>query len=407
MDMRRGINHKKGKEKNIAYIKEIIFEHAPISRAEIADMLSLTPATITNNVALLLDTGMIREIPPEETPEEGSVGRRPIMLEYVADAKYVIGLEVSPRGIFVSVSDLTGHFIYQDKHIGGTYSDYEQTLLAIKNIIEKSLKESKISREKILGVGICCPGFIDRTTGFIKYGIWPQWENKNLPKDLQDELEFEICIDNNASVRAVYEGLFNKNRPATFAYLFVSKGIACPLMIQNSVLSRRVTGAGEIGHMVLDIHGPKCERCGNHGCLETFAGEDAIRKKCAQAIKNKEKTLLTELAQRPEEPTIEEIIAAVSENDKVVKDIMDLAVQYLAIGICNIIKFVSPEMVVVDAYIMSLSELRERFMNYVSDYLSNNKWYHVEFVFKPFDEFGGAKGSVALALKNFLLSDRH
>jgi Transcriptional regulator/sugar kinase len=406
MAVRRGINHTQGKKKNISYIKEIIFEHSPISRVEIADMMSLTPATITNNVSLLLETGIIREIHADDSPEDSAVGRRPIMLEFVADAKYVIGLEVSPRGILLSICDLNGHAVYENK-LEGNYRDYERTLQYMKDIIEESLEKSRVPHNKVLGVGICCPGFIDRETGFIKYGIWPEWENKNLLKDFQEITEFEVCVDNNASVRAIHEGLFNRNRPATFAYLFVSKGIACPLMIQNSVLSRRVTGAGEIGHMIMDIHGPRCERCGNFGCLETFAGEDAIRKNCAEAMKTNAKTLLAKSVKDPEKPTIEEIIAAASKKDKMVNEILDKAIQYLAVGICNIIKFVSPEMVVVDAYIMILPELKEKFLKYVSEYLSQNKWYKVEFVFKDFDEYGGAKGAVALALKNFLLSDRN
>lgn len=402
MAVRRGINHTQAKKRNLAYIKEIIYQNSPVSRGEIADMLTLTPATITNNVALLLESGLVHEIHSEDIPEDLSVGRRPIMLEFIADALYVIGVEISPRGIFLSLCNMRAEIIHESK-FDGDFNNYKKTLYEVSMLVETSIIQSGISREKIAGIGVSAPGFIDRDTGYIRYGFSTEWENKNLVKDLHDLVKLEVCVDNNASVRAIADGLLEKNRPGTFAYLFVSKGIACPLMIQNSVLSRRVTGAGEIGHMVIDVHGRKCERCGNYGCLETFAGEDAIRQACADAIAGKAKTVLNEIAAEPELPTIKEIITAASKGDKVVNKILEDAVWYLVIGLCNIIKFISPEMVVIDAYIMVLDELRDKFVKYFKEYLSENKWNKVEIVFKPFNEFGGARGSAALAIKNFVL----
>ncbi len=185
MAVRRGINHTQGKKKNLTYIKEIIYQYAPISRAEIADMLTLTPATITNNVTLLLETGLIHEIQPEEISEESSVGRRPIMLEFVADAKYVVGVEISPRGIFLAISNICADIIYESQ-IKGNCLDYGQTIHDVALFIETEITKAGISHNKIAGVGVSAPGFMDRDTGFIRYGIWPEWENKNLAKDLSE-----------------------------------------------------------------------------------------------------------------------------------------------------------------------------------------------------------------------------
>ncbi len=404
MAVRRGINHTQAKKRNLAYIKEIIYQNSPVSRGEIADMLTLTPATITNNVALLLESGLVHEIHSDDIPEDSSVGRRPIMLEFVAEAKYIIGVEISPRGIFLSICNVCAEIIHESK-IDGDFVNYKKTLSGVAAFIEASIMQAGIPRDKIAGIGVSAPGFIDRDTGYIRYGFLPEWENKNMAKDLSELVKLEVCVDNNASVRAIAEGLLEKNRPATFAYLFVSKGIACPLMIQNSVLSRRVTGAGEIGHMVIDVHGKKCERCGNYGCLETFAGEDAIKNECAEAIAKKAGTILTKIAADPKNPTIKEITIAASEGDKVVNDILENAIQYLVIGLCNIVKFISPEMVVIDAYIMVLDQLRDKFIRYFKEYLSENKWNKVELIFKPFNEFGGSRGSAALAIKNFILDN--
>ena len=71
---RTGNNQERVKIQNTESIKEIIYKYGPISRAEIADMLHLTPPTITTNVANLIQQGMVYECDSEEK-KESSVGQ--------------------------------------------------------------------------------------------------------------------------------------------------------------------------------------------------------------------------------------------------------------------------------------------------------------------------------------------
>lgn len=403
MTKNKGINHPQVKKRNLSLIKEIIYQYSPISRVTVAEMMTLTPATITNNVSLLIEAGLIREIKLDELPEDNAVGRRPIMLEFVADSSYVIGIEISPRGVFLCLCNVIGNVICQKK-IKINYLNYDQCICDVAASIETLIEESEVPRNKIVAIGVGVPGFIDHKTGFIKNGIWKEWQNRYVELDLHQKTGIPICIDNNATVRAVAEALFDKNRSATFAYLFLSRGIACPLMIQkDSDVSRMVAGSGEIGHMSIDINGPKCEWCGDYGCLNSFTGESGIRKRCAEAIAMNEDTILKDIAVNPKKPTIEEIVLAARREDKVVNDILDNAIKYLATGICNIIKFTSPEMVIVDAYIMTIDKLKNKFLEYIDIHLSQDRWGEVKFIFKPFNEYGGAIGSAAFAIKSYII----
>lgn len=403
MPTKKGINLPQVKKRNLSLIKEIIYQYSPISRANVAEMLSLTPATITNNVSLLIESSLVREISLDDIPEENGVGRRPIMLEFIAESSYVIGIEISPRGVFLCLCNAIGNVIGQKK-IKINYLNYEQCICDVASNIEVLIEDSKVPRNMITSIGVGIPGFIDHKTGFIKNGIWKEWQDKHVELDLHQKTGISVCIDNNATVRAVAEALFDKNRSATFAYLFVSRGICCPLMIQkNSDVSRMIAGSGELGHMSIDINGPKCEWCGDYGCLNTFTGESGIRKRCAEAIAMNADTILKDFAVNPENPTIEEIVLAALKEDKIVNDILDNAIKYLATGICNIIKFISPEMVIVDAYIMTIDQLKNKFLEYVEIHLAHDRWGEVKFIFKPFNEYGGAIGSAAYAIKSFII----
>lgn len=389
---RIGINTIQGQKKNMSYIKELIYAYSPISRAEIAEKLSLTPATITNNVAILLELGLIRERVMESN-ESNPVGRRPIMLEYIPEAKYSIGIEISDRGLYLVICNICGEVVYKVKSKCNS-ENYNEMLEDVTKCVDGALSISNIPRNKLLGLGIGVPKFI---------GFSTDWEYEKLEKDLHEKLGLSVCVGNNASVRALNEGLFDRGIPDSFAYLFVSRGIACPVMFKKHIISREITGAGEIGHMVVDINGPRCERCGDHGCLDTYAGESAIIKKCSAAIRNGEKKLVPGTTLTKGTLTIEEIIDASNKDDQIVDEILDTSIKYLAVGVCNIIKFITPEMVVIDAYIMSLSKWKKRFLEYIEQHISENKWNKVAFVFKDFDEYSGSKGSAVYAIKKFLI----
>jgi predicted NBD/HSP70 family sugar kinase len=59
------------------------------------------------------------------------------------------------------------------------------------------------------------------------------------------------------------------------AYVKAATGIGAGFIIANAPYVGAGGTAGELGHTVVDPGGPIC-RCGNRGCLETFAGAPAI-----------------------------------------------------------------------------------------------------------------------------------
>src|SRR5207247_9681623 len=76
--------------------------------------------------------------------------------------------------------------------------------------------------------------------------------------------------------------------------IFVGTGIGGGLIINGEPCSGFNHTAGEIGHMVLEVNGPKCG-CGNKGCFEALASRTAIFQQIKAGIKDGEKTLLTEM----------------------------------------------------------------------------------------------------------------
>lgn len=406
---RPGNNLERLKSQNTEFIKEIIYKYGPISRSEIAEMLHLTPPTITTNVAHLIGQGLVRECTPacpeEERPTERTLGRRRILVEFVPDARYVIGIERGYYGTLVCLVDLRGNVIHQHQYTDD-YEEYEASMDAVAQSVESFLSEINICREKIVGIGIGMPGFVDGHSGVLRYGAMYKWMDKAVAQDISRRTGFACRVENNARCRALGEELFSATlRPETFAYLLISRGLACPLVIRNRLHSGEMAGAGEVGHMVVDRFGPVCPTCGNRGCLEAIASEVAIRNRCIQSIQADLPTLLRDICKDPLAPQMSEILQAQRCNDGVVCKIMEDAITYLGIMLANIINFINPPLVIVDGYIMQLPQNQQLLIDITRKNLFSLNVTEVAIEFVPFDKFRAAKGAAALAIKKFILQE--
>lgn len=408
MPRTQGNNPIRVKKQNETLIKEIIYKYGPISRSQIAEMLSLTPPTITTNVNALIRQGYIQEIVQEGKEELSEIrrplGRRPVQIDFVPDACYVIGAEINKYQIAVCLMDLRGRVLESCRHIPET-DEYELVIQALLKQIEKVIQDSGVDEEKILGAGVGLTGFVDPKTGILKRSAYQNWENnRKVAKDIGRRLNMPVVIENNARMRAIGEEMFgNQDHADTFAYYLISYGLACPMYIKDSVLTGETSGAGEIGHVVVDIHGPKCEVCGDSGCLEEMASERAIVKQIRQAMKAGVDTMLKDMGASPEEIGMKEILAAEECGDELACEVVGKAIVYLGMELANIINFISPPLVIIDGYIMKLKRNRRLILSETKKHLFGIDDQDIEFQFVEFDYFTGAKGAGALAIKKYFI----
>lgn len=426
MSRTQGNNPIRVKKQNETLIKEIIYKYGPISRTQIAEMLSLTPPTITTNVNALIRQGFVYETAQDEKTEEpaGStaengaegktgkisrgnrrpLGRRPVQIDFVADACYVVGAEINKYQIAVCLMDLRGNVIESSRYVPDS-DEYDLIIQALLDQIEKVVEESGVEEEKILGAGVGLTGFVDSKTGILKRSAYQNWENnRKVEKDIGRRLNMPVVIENNARMRAIGEEMFgNQDHADTFAYYLISYGLACPMYIKDSVLTGETSGAGEIGHVVVDIHGPKCEVCGDSGCLEEMASERAIVKQVREGMRQGIDTMLNDMASSPENVGMKEILAAEECGDELACEVVGKAVVYLGMELANIINFISPPLVIIDGYIMKLKRNRRLILAETKKHLFGMDDQDIEFQFVEFDHFTGAKGAGALAIKKYFI----
>ncbi len=397
----KGSNHQLLKQNNHNLIKKFIYRNSPVSRVEIAHRLGLTTATITGMVNPMISSGLLRETaaPVEETK---AAGRPRMMLEFVSDAYYICGVDVGVYRTSYVLTDILGNIV-AIRHTEQPLDEYHVTLERLAQEIPAFLEEAAITKEKMLGVGICLPGMIDGNADKIYDIFYDGWTEHNLCAELGQRLGLKVEVENNVRARAISAELFDRIVKAEpFAYFFVSFGVACQMIIDGRVLYGQSAAAGEIGHTVVQRNGPMCPTCGNRGCLEALTGERAILQQCRDIMATDTPTVLKELCRDPRALTMDQVLMAQELGDKAVGHVIEDAIEYLGIALANTINLISPRSVVLEGRILSTPKNQARMIQTVEQYMFHIHSGMIDFTFLPYDPDRGARAAAAVVVKEFL-----
>ncbi len=396
-----GNNLPRIKVQNQFSIKETIYKSGPISRVEVAERLGLTLPTITTSVSNMIHKGLFKEV--ELSPEVKTLGRRAMLVDIDEGYGCFLGIEI--RGSFrhAVIVDMKGG-VKESLSDFTPFSEYEDVVENASSLFFSLLGKAGMKKEDIKAVGLTIPGIVDREKNCLVIHPGYRWADKALSDDFRSHTgyEGEIHVENNTIARAYAMSLFSKDEISdvdSLAYMYVSTGIACPLL--SSIGSRfgEVTGDGEVGHMVMNPEGPMCV-CGNRGCLESYSSEKSIIDRAEHLSSSSD--ILSSIRKEKGSLNIEDIVDAAQKGDEVSDSLIRNAIKYLGLAIANINNFVRPECIAVECALFSKEEYRDLLLSTVQDNLYRIVNPKNRFIFLPKDELRGAKGAAAIAIMHSL-----
>ncbi|MFD1832105.1 MULTISPECIES: ROK family transcriptional regulator [Streptomyces] len=237
-----------------------------LTQAEIARATGLSAATVSNIVRELKDNGTV-----EVTPTSAG-GRRARSVSLSGDAGIVVGVDFGHSHLRVAIGNLAHQVLAEEAEPIDVDASASQGFDRAEQLVERLIGVTGFSREKVIGMGLGVPGPIDVETGALgSTAILPGWAGANPREEMAARLGVEVHVDNDANLGALGELVWGSGRGARdLAYIKVASGVGAGLVIDGRIYRGPGGTAGEIGHITLDESGPVC-RCGNRGCLETFA----------------------------------------------------------------------------------------------------------------------------------------
>ncbi|MEU1277141.1 ROK family transcriptional regulator [Streptomyces sp. NPDC005805] len=237
-----------------------------LTQAEIARTTGLSAATVSNIVRELKDGGTV-----EVTPTSAG-GRRARSVSLSGDAGIVIGVDFGHTHLRVAIGNLAHQVLAEEAEPLDVDASSAQGFGRAEALVNRLVETTGIGRDKVIGVGLGVPGPIDVESGTLgSTAILPGWTGINPSEELSARLGVPVYVDNDANLGALGEMVWGAGRGAKdLAYIKVASGVGAGLVIDGQIYRGPGGTAGEIGHITLDESGPVC-RCGNRGCLETFA----------------------------------------------------------------------------------------------------------------------------------------
>jgi len=325
------------------------------------------------------------------------------MGEASTKAEYVVGVDLGGTKILSGVFDHSLECVGTAKLSTKSTRGVDKVIERIARCAQDAVDEADLTFKQIAGVGIGAPGAVDFDSGTVIFAPNLEgWKEINLKKELEKILGVPVFVENdcNISTLGVYVAEL-KSKPRSMIGIFVGTGIGGGLVIDGELYSGFGHTAGEVGHMVLDVSGPKCG-CGNKGCFEALASRTAIFQQIKAGIKDGQKTLLTEmLGEDLADLRSGDLRKAIRRGDKFVDRVIEGASEYIGIATANLINILNPEVFVLGGGVIEAleDEMMSVIVETAKDYAMPGTLKGVEIIASKLGDNAGITGAAVLARK--------
>lgn len=271
--------------------------------------------------------------------------------------KYKIGVDVGGTNVKVALVDKEGNIVYSDTVPTRAEMGYEYTISNMIKAIHDVMKESKIAKEFVEGIGFGFPGQIDCDNGIVRLAPnIPGWVNIPIADIVSKEFGIPVKVDNDVRCAALAELNYGAGKGAVnMICITVGTGIGSGLIVNGKLVRGASNAAGELGHIKLQMeNGPLCG-CGDHGCLEAFASGPAIVAMAEEYVRGGKSTKYRELAKNEITPYY--VCEAAKQGDVVAKKIFEIIGNYIGIGLASVVNLLNPEKIVIGGGVADAGDL--------------------------------------------------
>lgn len=373
------------KHLNRQHIINLVRMNSSISAREISDITGLQISTVLYTLKKFENKGYVRRIGMGGTTIQG--GKPPVLWDISSDYGFTFGIELLSKSVSLVLLDFKSEIIFKNSYVVEYTKEPEELASQIKEIIDRVIKELKVPRKKILGLGLAMPGTVDSEKGRILYSIGFDLHNVNFREILESKFDFDVQIANDANAGALGLKWLSKseNMVKDLLYLVIHQnftGMGAGLII-NHELHRGANGAA--------------------GEVRTFLPDGFLKTKIKEAVSiYKTECHLCEKHLSGHEIKLSDIIKAAKSGDSGAIYILKEIAKEFGDRIVQFVDLLNPELVIIGGDICEAEEfikpiIRKSILNdVISEFAQNTR-----LKFSPFKSFSGAMGGASLIFQKF------
>ena len=342
---------------NRQILLNLVREHQPISRADLARRMTVGRGVVTTLVKELLEEGAVYEGALGDLPR----GRRPMMLHVATRDRLVVAIDVRFSRTDVLLSDFGGKQIALERF--GTRFGPDELLdeLAIR---VRRLLRTHAAEGRCEGIGMVIPGMVDRASGRVLNAPQLGWRDVQVRAGLAERTGLPVHVENAPAACALAhiwlgpgegEGRGNGGSGVRdFVYVSVSDGVGTGVVVNGEVVRGHGHTAGEFGHIPISSDGPHCQ-CGAQGCLEAHTSNLAT---VARYLGHELSPAIARELQRSG-VTVDDVIRHAGGGDERARTALAETGRYLGIGLSMIVQALNPAQIFVGGEITGAWDVLE------------------------------------------------
>lgn len=264
--------------------------------------------------------------------------------------KYIVGVDIGGTKILAAISDDKGKLLARynvtTEASNGAQAGVQKIIMAIKQVCRQA---GIPSVNRLGGIGIAIAGLVNTEKGILATSPHlPGWKDVPLREKIEGDLGVQTFIINDAKAAAIGEQKYGAGKGVkNQIYMTVSTGIGGGIIINGILYTGAGGTAGEIGHMVIDTNGPRCD-CGNNGCLESLVSGTAVAREMCNRLEKGASSIVREMVSgRLQAVTGETVSMAAERGDAVATEVIHKAGIYLGVGLANLVNIFNPGLIVI------------------------------------------------------------
>ena len=273
-----------------------------------------------------------------------------------------VGVDFGGSHIAIGVVNKNGEIIEREEKYFTLEEKVNLKQISVDFLIN-SVQNLK-NKFKFTKIGIGVAGTV--SNGIIIKSVNLGIENFDIKQELENKLNIETIVKNDAKCASIAEyNLGNCNKYKNVLFLTIGTGIGGSYIYKGKLLEGTFFEGLEVGHMVIEKEGLKC-KCGKNGCFEKYANLVDFKRKIVDKLGIPYNTPGEEIRKELEN---------INEMEKI-KDKKNNYVEYLALGLSNLINILEPDCIILGggyarySYLLT-EDLKKKVLN--SNYLFNTR----------------------------------
>ena len=387
-------------------IKHRIYKRKIIKELCFGKILSALEISHQIGRSLPLTSKILNELIEEEIVQESGYalstgGRRPLMYSLIPGKMYAISVAMDQLITRIGIIDVQSYKIIHSEKFNLILPHNPLAKDQLIDYIKAFIKKSAITKEKIIGIGIGMPGFVDTEKGVNRSFMLMEDKKLSLRSYLEEALEFPVYLDNDSSLIALTELKLGAARDKKNSMVInLGWGVGLGLII-NGELFRGTNGfAGEFSHIPLFENNKLCS-CGKSGCLETEASMLVVLEKAKEALAAGRVSAIKDIPDDSEEAAVNIMNAALAGDQLAVEILSDTAYN-IGRGIAILIHILNPEQVIISGRgAMAGNMLLPSIHQAVNKYCIPSLASYTEILVSNFSTKAELIGGAALIIENF------